>query len=531
MNFVKQGVSFIFALTLLTGCTASAQTLYLIGGALKTCSSMSQSQCKENTLFGTHAKTQNVYQINDTFIADINTFWPSNNNKRKLETRKLLRILRSEQLISKRQLIDKFKQSNRALYRAWSDLEYRFVIDMLEVPLVVQGKRAHELVNTQQNKVLESSEILADIEKKLADNGNNTLYLITASSKDPYESADFYQGLFSAYDIDAKWLPLTPALAKAMTMQDCQRLDKYRQQINGIFKREQVYPDLIKQEQTLCVKGAKYLKSMISSAGAVMFNGGDQSLTKQVMFDGVTGSVYPWKEALAEVPVIIGTSAGTAVQSGNGVPMITNGSSYNAIEYGAIAAAAPGETCLQNNSCGKHPADQLTFDTQGGLGSFSLATLDTHFSERGRSIRLAELAYSTKQTFAFGVDETTALKVQGERYQVIGKHGVVVVQPLEKGRFFYHFYPSGTALSLADFKPVKSMPNLDKTAPVMSVKNAIYNGDIRKVTQQICQGKAEHIESNEAKISKKVHFLKTSLTVCSKGDENYQQINRLLILY
>jgi len=76
-----------------------------------------------------------------------------------------------------------------------------------------------------------------------------------------------------------------------------------------------------------------------------MLNGGDQSLTRKVMYDD-NGKPYPWTQAIRTRPLLIGTSAGTAIQSGGEnqagkVAMITNGTSLSALREGAHALAAP----------------------------------------------------------------------------------------------------------------------------------------------------------------------------------------------
>lgn len=60
--------------------------------------------------------------------------------------------------------------------------------------------------------------------------------------------------------------------------------------------------------------------------------------------------------------------------------MITSGSSWNALTYGAFSG-------------GPKPLnpDYLTYDEKGGLGLLTGWVTDTHFSERGREGRLIRL--------------------------------------------------------------------------------------------------------------------------------------------
>ena len=109
--------------------------------------------------------------------------------------------------------------------------------------------------------------------------------------------------------------------------------------------------------------------------------------------------------------------------------MITNGQSNRAIFAGAKANALPVEGCLKSNSCDQSHQDDLTYNSQGGLGLFTLGILDTHFSERGRQGRLAQLLVDTQTQFAFGVDEATALIVDKQNhFRVVGQAGVFIIE-------------------------------------------------------------------------------------------------------
>jgi hypothetical protein len=141
--------------------------------------------------------------------------------------------------------------------------------------------------------------------------------------------------------------------------------------------------------------------------------------------------------------IVGGTSAGTAVQAGgqfNGVPipMLSNGNPENAMPRGAFAHPPPSQRCQDSRDC-QSGIDQgdLTYLATGGTGLFTLGLLDTHFSERERETRLAIFSAETKQRFAFGADETSALLVatkrdangvaQSSHIKVIGQSGVFIV--------------------------------------------------------------------------------------------------------
>ena len=95
-----------------------------------------------------------------------------------------------------------------------------------------------------------------------------------------------------------------------------------------------------------------------------------------------------------------------------------------------FAKPPPNVGCGKDSSCGSVNEFDVTYQPMGGLGLIAAGLIDTHFSERGRQMRLIQLAISTKTAFAFGVDETSALlareSVNKLHYEVTGRHGVWV---------------------------------------------------------------------------------------------------------
>ena len=326
---------------------------------------------------------------------------------------------------------------------------------------------------------------------------------ITASSRDPYESADFYEGLLSFPNVNSQWLALTPALAKAITTNKCDDLTTLRHSEMGLYQREHIYPDRTQAEYQLCKKGTDALVELIKNSTGVMFNGGDQSLTRKVLFDE-NNQPYPWTKALQSRPVIVGTSAGTAVQSGGqahagNVVMITNGTSLSALKEGAQAIDAPSE---RSNS------DSLTYNRFGGLGTFSYGVLDTHFSERNRTLRLGTLldsfgANQAQPAFGFGVDETTALVVikseSGNLMTVIGKNGVVMVKSTgqaqaETKTYSYSYWPAGSVIDIKNNDFTLSQRSISQALPAIKIPplpvqrfgNILTDAKLRSLTQAMC---------------------------------------------
>lgn len=151
--------------------------------------------------------------------------------------------------------------------------------------------------------------------------------------------------------------------------------------------------------------------------GSVFFSGGDQSkivdtLVQQKVETPVLRAI---RRCHAAGGLVAGTSAGAAIMSG---PMIVSGTSLNALATG-----------LSDD-----PDEEDGFRVGTGLGFFSWGLVDQHFLARGRIGRLLAACRELDQQLAYGIDENSAMLVQGGTAQVIGETGVVLVD-LRKARF------------------------------------------------------------------------------------------------
>ena len=132
------------------------------------------------------------------------------------------------------------------------------------------------------------------------------------------------------------------------------------------------------------------------------------------------GTSTPAYEALMQRwrdgAVVSGSSAGAAIMSD---PMIANGTSPIAFTRG-VRRLADGAT--------QDPDDTTSaFNVSQGLGLFPTALADQHFLARGRFGRLL-VALLDLGTFnlAFGIDENTALVVDGQAVRTVGASGVTI---------------------------------------------------------------------------------------------------------
>ena len=437
--------------------------LLLVGGALKTCSSQSLKNCNspfsEQVSANNDHKTTALYRVDKHSKQRLFDSWPAHVAKK--HQHGLARLF--DKLAAKSDGKKLTKNELRDLWRQYDDKKrikklpdpaYYYLLDTLEVKVTAaDGKtRLKEQVYLNQGKNPFAIELYRDFVQSAATISGKqkpNILVVTASSRDPFEAVDFYTQVFAQAGGNTQWLPVDATLQATWQLsgthkQKCAQLAQTRLTVQGSAFRESVYPDLTEQQYQACLSPDSVIKQ-IEWADGIFFNGGDQSLTVQA-FKDATGEDYPVmakiREKLGRNQLVAGgTSAGTAVMSGGlfenrTLPMISNGYSEVAINRGAKADKLPQEGCHKSNSCADDLLDgDLTYRSKGGLALFRWGIMDTHFSERGRQGRLAQLAKDTNTRFAFGVDETTALSVswadgQSDQphFEVKGQSGVYVVQ-------------------------------------------------------------------------------------------------------
>lgn len=137
--------------------------------------------------------------------------------------------------------------------------------------------------------------------------------------------------------------------------------------------------------------------AVLDGAAGVFFSGGDQLRISSQIGD------TPIEKAIREIwrrgGVLAGTSAGASVMSDT---MMVRGSSAETHRIGDLQMAP-------------------------GLGLVRDVIIDQHFAERGRIGRLLGAVAQSPRVLGLGVDEDTALILEGEDFTVIGSGGVYVV--------------------------------------------------------------------------------------------------------
>jgi cyanophycinase len=147
----------------------------------------------------------------------------------------------------------------------------------------------------------------------------------------------------------------------------------------------------------------------IESCSGFYFSGGSQSRIVRVFRpEGVPSPAF---EALlerhAEGAVVSGSSAGAAIMTD---PMIGGGSSLGALNSGVRGDGEEEGVILEH-----------------GLGIWDGAFVDQHFLARGRWARLLVAVLATDGfDFGLGIDENTAIVVDGTSARVVGASGAIL---------------------------------------------------------------------------------------------------------
>jgi cyanophycinase len=160
----------------------------------------------------------------------------------------------------------------------------------------------------------------------------------------------------------------------------------------------------------------------LNEVEAVFFSGGDQlRITSQIggtpIFDRVV-------DIFRSGGVIAGTSAGASMMSDT---MLVKGTSAASFRVGDVRMAP-------------------------GLGLLSNVIIDQHFAERGRIGRLIGAVSQNPRELGIGIDEDTAIVVQGEEFQVIGSGAVYLVDATGATHSDVAEADSRTTLSIHDLR-------------------------------------------------------------------------------
>lgn len=157
------------------------------------------------------------------------------------------------------------------------------------------------------------------------------------------------------------------------------------------------------------------LERLVEEATAVFFTGGDQLRLTSLL--GGTNLDRALHRAFQRGTLMGGTSAGAAAMSST------------------MIVAGEGEVAPQADVVHLAP----------GLGFIREVIIDQHFAERGRLGRLLAAVAHNPYVLGLGIDEDTAVWVDGDRLRVLGRGAVTVVD----GRGIEH-----TNISTAGQRPL-----------------------------------------------------------------------------
>ena len=144
---------------------------------------------------------------------------------------------------------------------------------------------------------------------------------------------------------------------------------------------------------------ASYSRNLeiIEDATGVFFTGGDQARITEVLKDSEIDDLLHQK--FAQGLVIGGTSAGAAM-----MPDI-------------MIVEGEGETNPRLDTVVLEP----------GMGFLSQVVIDQHFFQRGRIGRFVSALLQQPAVLGFGIDEDTAIAIDGDEIEVIGEGAVTII--------------------------------------------------------------------------------------------------------
>lgn len=449
--------------------------MVLIGDGLKICSSIDIRFCTSKDVFTDAAKGTTKFGLSSDNIKNVAQadFW---GEQRIIEQQQVIALLQhianrlNNELITERELLRYFRGadvevdgvwiSGRVVYAALTDREINFVFDQLQVLVPTDtnkrnNDRKKEYADLSQTTDRFSVEIyskIVELARQVAGPLRKPrILVVTAGARDPFADVDFYTNLFTEAGATASWFPINAAYQIAQQQRDtdktaCKQLPQLLAEYHGSYQRQRVYPQLMAELETFCQAGTEAAVNQLKRADAIFIADGKPSQIIQALRlqDGSASAELQQLDRMVKAGHIIlaANSRASAALSGRSyqgirTPMLTNGDSYSAMQFGAFDLPAPEGGCDKDQSCINGLAEHhLTFNSQGGLGLFPWGVLDSQLSEQGRQARMIRLLHDSQSQFGFGIDENTALLVKLQatadneqviQFKVLGENGVFLV--------------------------------------------------------------------------------------------------------
>lgn len=180
---------------------------------------------------------------------------------------------------------------------------------------------------------------------------------------------------------------------------------------------------------------------LINEATGVFFTGGNQARITSLLKD--TDLDTALHKRFAAGIVIAGTSAG--------------------------AAMMPDVMIVEGESETNPRVDVVTMDT--GMGFLPGVVIDQHFAQRGRLGRLLSAVSQQPVVLGFGIDENTAICINGKEVEVVGESAVTVIDVANISHCNIGELLKDEPLAICDAK-LHILPNgyrfdLEKRAPIV----------------------------------------------------------------
>jgi cyanophycinase len=173
-----------------------------------------------------------------------------------------------------------------------------------------------------------------------------------------------------------------------------------------------VYPLYFVKDEKLSADKIDSLKN----AKLIYISGGDQNRFMEVVQNtDIEKSIH---EAYSNGSLIAGTSAGAAVMS----KMMITGAELKNPEYSSSVRN------LQTDN----------IEIKSGLGMINNVIIDQHFVKRSRYNRLLSAVIEHPEKTGIGIDESTAILVQGATAEVVGEFQVLVFKNPRKSKNIHH---------------------------------------------------------------------------------------------
>ncbi len=457
---------------------SSRASVLLVGGNMTVCSDRSPEACTPGFFANSAAHLAARYRIDSDGIARLSTGWLEHRGKVRDAVVEALEAMRKDGDVD----LDRSELASKlgATWTALATFEQERVTDALELPSETERTL---LTSTKEPKTRAILDTFSGMAREVSLRGRPRILVFTGSSRDPFESVAHYTEAFSQTDAKVLWLPLDMAVRAAQRnpVVDCERLDAIRGELGGAHDRARLNRMRAEQMKSACTN-TRMLTDLLLWTDAVFINGGDQSFTRAAWFnaDGTPSvelELLRKRHAAGEI-VIGGTSAGAAVLAYSGAMMVSGQDVIGKAK--AIETQPPRLGCAVADACEGTPEFALLYHPGGGLGSFDLGVVDTHFSERGREWRLARLLLDAELPLGLGVDETTAVRLdrveKGYLATVVGVGSVTIVTRRDKDAVVLQRFNHDAKFELPG-KPIKGKC---KGKALTAVGVPVDSGELRK---------------------------------------------------